>query len=299
VIGVARKAVDGLLSRRVFEAMGSTVELILEGAPSDADEALAAAEQEIHRLEQMLSRFLPDSELSLLNGAGTLDVSPELVEVTLLALEARERTGSRFDPTVHDALVAAGYDRSFEDMSADGSAVSLGAPCLGHVAVNGSRIEIEPGYRLDLGGIAKGFAADRACALLAEAGPCIVNAGGDLAIHGPPSRGVWPIAVDVPGTTLTLGLGRGALATSGRDHRRWRRGGVEMHHLVDPASGRPAMTSLRRVTAYAETAAAAEVTAKALLLAGEEAAATEADALGLPCVLITTDDRLILAGGLA
>ena len=116
MISGTRDAVDGLLSRRVFEAMGSTVELILEGAPSDADEALAAAELEIHRLERMLSRFLPDSELSLLNDAGTLDVSTELAEVTTLALEARERTGGRFDPTVHNALVAAGYDRSFEDM---------------------------------------------------------------------------------------------------------------------------------------------------------------------------------------
>ncbi len=299
MIAVARGAVDGLLSRRVFEAMGSTVELILEGAPAGGDEALAAAEREIHRLERTLSRFLPDSELSFLNDAGTLDVSPELAEVTVLALEARERTGGRFDPTVHNALVAAGYDRSFDDMALDGSAVWPGAPCFGHVAVDGSRIEIERGYRLDLGGIAKGYAADRACSLLAAAGPCIVNAGGDLAVHGPPSRGIWPISVDVPGAPLTLGLGRGALATSGRDYRRWRRGGIEMHHLVDPASGLPAVTSLRRVTAYAETAAAAEVTAKALMLAGEEAAVTEANALGLPCVLITDDDRVILTGGLA
>ena len=299
MIAVARDEVGGLLSRRVFEAMGSTVELILEGAPSDADEALAEAEREIQRLERMLSRFLPDSELSRLNEAGTLDVSAELAEVTTLALDARERTGGRFDPTVHNALVAAGYDRSFEDMAPDGSALSPGAACFGHVTVDGSRIEIERGYRLDLGGIAKGYAADRACALLADAGPCIVNAGGDLAIHGPPVRGIWPISVDVPGAPLTLGLGRGALATSGRDHRRWRRGGVEMHHLVDPASGRPAMTSLRRVTAYAETAAAAEVTAKALILAGDEAAATEANALGIPCVLVTDDDRVILTGGLA
>ena len=105
--------------------------------------------------------------------------------------------------------------------------------------------------------------------------------------------------MEVPGAPLTLGLGRGALATSGRDHRRWRRGGVEMHHLVDPASGLPSITSLRRVTAYAETAAAAEVTAKALILAGDEAAAREANALGIPCVLVTDDDRVILAGGLA
>ncbi len=287
------------LTRRVFEAMGSAVELILEGTPADADEALADAEREIHRLERMLSRFLPDSELSLLNELGRLDASPELAEVTRLALEARERTGGRFDPTVHNALVAAGYDRSFDDLPDDEAALSPGAACGGYVSVHGSRIEIEHGYRLDLGGIAKGYAADRACALLAEAGPCIVNAGGDLAIHGPPADGVWPVSVEMSGAPLTLGLPCGGLATSGRDYRVWRRGGIGLHHLVDPASGLPSTTSLRRVTAYAETAAAAEVAAKALILAGERAATTEANALGIPCVLICDDDRVILAGGLA
>jgi thiamine biosynthesis lipoprotein len=279
--------------------MGSTVELILEGEPIGAEEALTAAEHEIHRLEGMLSRFLPGSELSRLNETGTLDASPELVEVTQLALAARERTGGRFDPTVHDAVVAAGYDRSFDDLAPDGTPISPGAACGGRVTVSGSTISIEPGFRLDLGGIAKGYTADRACALLAAAGPCIVDAGGDLAVHGPPGQGVWPVAVEVPGPPLTLGLPSGALATSGRDHRRWRRGSVELHHLVDPATGLPAVTSLVRVTVFADTAAAAEVSAKALLLAGERAARVEAQALGIPAVLVTEDGRVVLAGGLA
>jgi len=286
-------------TRSSFDAMGCTVELILDGQPTGADEAFAAAEHEIRRLEEMLSRFLPTSELSLLNSAGTLDASPELVEVTLLALAGRERTGGRFDPTVHDAVVAAGYDHSFDDLAPEGDAIAPGASCGGRVTIDGSTIAIEPGYRLDLGGIAKGYAADRACALLAVAGPCIVDAGGDLAIHGPPAAGVWPVAVDVPGSPLTLGLHCGALATSGRDHRRWRRGGFELHHIIDPASGMPAVTSLQRVTAFGHDAAAAEVTAKALLLAGKDAARIEADRLAVPAVLVTAEGRVELVGGLA
>ncbi len=287
------------LTRRSFDAMGSTVELILDGEPDGTEEALAAAEHEIHRLEGLLSRFLPGSELSRLNEAGTFDASPELVEVTRLALAARERTGGRFDPTVHDAVAAAGYDRSFDDLVPDGEAICPGAACGGSVTVSGSVISIEPGFKLDLGGIAKGYAADRACALLGVAGPCIVDAGGDLAINGPPGRGVWPVAVEVPGAPLTLGLPSGALATSGLDHRRWRRGGVELHHLIDPATGLPAVTSLLRVTVFADTAAAAEVSAKALLLVGEHAARVEAQALGIPAVFVTGDGRVVLAGGLA
>ena len=279
--------------------MGSTFELILDSATPDTEAALTAAESEIHRLERMLSRFLPTSELSLLNAAGALEVPPELVEVTLLALDARERTGGRFDPTVHDAVLAAGYDRSFDELNPDGPGISPGAACGGSVEIAGSTIVIEPGYRLDLGGIAKGYAADRVCALLGAVAPCLVNAGGDIAIHGTPEQGVWPVAVEVPGEPLTLGLGSGALATSGRDHRRWRRGGIDLHHLIDPATGLPAETSLLRVTAFAASASDAEVAAKVLLLAGERAGRIEADVLGIPAVLVTGDGRVVLAGGLA
>ena len=81
-----------------------------------------------------------------------------------LAVEAREASGGRFDPTVHDAVVAAGYDRSFELIDDDVPA-SATAPARigGAVAVDqaAGHVAIEPGYRLDLGGIAKGWAADR------------------------------------------------------------------------------------------------------------------------------------------
>lgn len=282
--------------------MGVTVELLLDGDPPGAEEAFAAAEREIHRLERVFSRFLPDSELSALNAAGSLRVCPELLEVTERAVAAREQTGGRFDPTVHDAVVAAGYDRSFEQVAADAAGpVPRGAACGGSVAVepDSGWVRLGPGTRLDLGGIAKGYAADRACDLLGTAGSCVVNAGGDVAVRGLLGGSPWPIGVDVAGKTLTLGLCRGALATSGSDHRRWRRGDADLHHLIDPATGLPSSTDLVRVTAFAETAAEAEVRAKALFLAGEHDARAEADALGIPAVLVTCDERVVLAGGLA
>ena len=118
--------------------------------------------------------------------------------------------------------------------------------------------------RLDLGGIAKGYAVDRAAELLAPAGPCLVNAGGDLAVRG----GAWPVGVE----HLTLLLERGAIATSGRDRRRWTRDGREHHHLIDPRTGAPADTPLLRATVVAASAAEAEVLAKAVFLGDEEAA---------------------------
>ncbi len=271
-----------------FRAMGTTFELVLETA--GAGEAFAEAEAEVERLEQIMSRFRPDSELSQLNRDGTIDASQDLAEVVELALAARERTGGRFDPTVHDALVGAGYDRTFADLRESTDTVTP-ARCGGGVTVEGGRIELEPGYKLDLGGIGKGFAAERIAQLLALTAPSLVSAGGDVAVRGVPAEGAWAVAVD---DTLTLGLTHGGLATSGSDRRRWRRAGVEQHHLIDPATGRPAQTDLLRVTAIGNDAVDAEVLAKDLFFAGSD----EALARDVPAVLVTADGRTLTTGGL-
>ena len=280
------------MESRQFRAMGTDVELLVDAA--GAGEALAAAEGEFHRLEAILTRFRPESELSRLNEAGALDAGPDLLEVVRLALEARGRTDGRFDPTVHDAVVAAGYDRTFEEVPEDGTAVIVGSVCGGSVRIDGTRIELDPGVRLDLGGIGKGYAAARAAKLLSVAGPALVNAGGDIATAG----GSWPVGVQTADGELTLELSGGGLATSGRDRRRWRRNGEELHHLIDPATGAPSPSDVLRLTLVAPDAVEAEVWAKALYLAGADEAAREADMRGLPCVLVTADGRTRLAGGL-
>jgi thiamine biosynthesis lipoprotein len=180
-------------------------------------------------------------------------------------------------------MVAAGYDRSFEEVAPEGPAPDWeDVRCGGSVRVQGRTIELSGGTRLDLGGIAKGYAVDRAAELLAVAGPCLVNAGGDLAVRG----GSWPVGV-LPGVTLELT--RGAIATTGRDRRRWLRGGEEMHHVIDPDTGRPAATDLLQVTVVALTAAEAEILAKAAFLGAD---------IDAPRVLVTADGRTVLAGGL-
>jgi len=275
--------------RRTFHAMGTEVELLLDAVPGDeVERALEGAESEFGRLEAVMSRFASESELSTLNRLGRLEhASADLLDIVRLALAARETTGGLFDPTVHDALVAAGYDRSFEDVPASGSSTAhdplSGGACGGRVRIDGSSIELDPGTRLDLGGIGKGYAADRAAEILNAAGPCLVNAGGDIAVHG----GAWPIAV---ADGLTLELTRGGMATSGRDRRRWSRDGDERHHLIDPGTGRPAAGTPLRVTVVAESATAAEVEAKVAFLGGD---------IDVPRVIVADDGSTVLAGGLA
>jgi FAD:protein FMN transferase len=282
------------MQRHRFDAMGTWVECLVEAPPGRAvGAALRAVQDEFARLEALLSRFRPDSELSRLNRERSIDASPELRELVELGLEARERTGGRFDPTLHDALVAAGYDRTFDRLADDGAETPPPAGG-GEVSVSGTRVVLGPNASLDLGGIAKGYAADRCAARLAAHGPALVNAGGDLVVSGPRADGPWTVAVDLPERALTLALERGGLATSGRDRRRWRRDGEERHHLIDPRTLRPADGGPVSVTVAASSATAAEVAAKALFLARD--AEREAQLAGTSAVIVRDDGEPRLVG---
>lgn len=288
--------------RERFGAMGTTVELLLE-APEGrrARAAVARVRAEFARLEALLSRFGPDSELSALNRERRLRVGPDLRRVLTAALALRLRTGGRFDPTLGRAVAACGYDRSFDEMAHDDPRPAPVAASGGGLVVIDPRtgwVALGPGVDLDLGAIAKGDAADRACALLGEAGPCLVNAGGDLAVSGPRAGGGWPVALGAAGGGLVLDLQRGALATSGTDRRRWRRGGQAMHHALAPRTGLPAATGLVRASAVAATCAEADALATALLVAGAGQAAGLADAWGVPAALVAVDGSVTLAGAL-
>jgi thiamine biosynthesis lipoprotein len=263
------------MRRHRFRAMGTEIEIFGDSA------AFELVEREFERLEAILSRFRPESQLSQLNRRGELDAGPDLLAVARRALAARGQTHGLFDPTVHDALVAAGYDRSFERIDPRPTPQAPVA-CGGDVRIVGRRITLAKGVRLDFGGIGKGYAVDRAVAILGDYGPALVNAGGDLAVCG----GRWPVGVDVPGAPLTLELTGGALATSGSDRRCWHGG----HHLIDPRTGAPAATPYLRVTVAAATAVDAEVLAKAVYLGAD---------FDVPAVLVHTDGRIERRGALA
>ncbi|MGD9695488.1 MAG: FAD:protein FMN transferase [Thermoleophilia bacterium] len=259
--------------RRPLWAMDAGGEMLVETHwPGDGRYALAMAAAEVDRLERMLSRILPDSEVSRLNRARRMEVGEDLARVLTAALELRDRTGGRFDP-----CAGGGIEWDPETRVA----------------------RLDPGVAIDLGGVAKGDAADRACAILAKVGPCLVDLGGDVAVAGTPEAGSWPVGVDCGSRELSLALQRGGMATSGIDRRRRRGGDAVARHAVDPATGRPSRTDLLRATAVAGSAAEADALATALLIAGEEAARDLATALGVPAVLVTADGRMALTGGLA
>jgi thiamine biosynthesis lipoprotein len=280
--------------------MGSTAHVVVPGAP----ELEVWALRQLRELEAKWSRFLPTSELSQLNSAAgrALVVSPETLAVLERAVAAWRWTDGLFDPTVHDALIAAGYDRTFSQVESDESKAADAAPvpgCAGIVLTrDGTTAALPPGTAIDLGGVAKGFAADivlaRLCAMGAR-GAC-VNVGGDIAVVGdaPTARG-WIVGVDdpfLPGQeTLQLAVRQGAVATSSRLKRRWNRGGVEMHHIIDSRTGLPATTSIVAVTVIAGSATDAEVLTKTWFL-DADVASRLTQSVGASAIVVGEDRQL-------
>ncbi len=275
------------MKARVFRCMTTDISILLANDDLRAEPALAQAEAFFHSVESRFSRFLAGSELSLLNAAGpglAVPVSPDLAELVSMALDAARLSGGVFDPTILDALEAAGYDRSIEEVRSGGTVVRSPAAAAGpggwmlvevRRLAGVSSVCLAAGRRIDLGGIAKGWAADRAGEMLLPLGPGIVDAGGDIRAWGDqpgavPGHG-WLVAVDDPrhpgADAIWLHVHDGAVATSSVVTRRWAGG----HHLIDPRTGRPADTDLLSVTALAPTTAQAEVAAKVVLILGRAA----------------------------
>ena len=198
------------LQRESFRAMGTICDVAVTAGSDDvfpARSALDAAQAEVAACERVLSRFDPHSDLSRLNRAAGewVAVDARLIEALAAALRGRKNTHGLFDPTILPALVAVGYDRSFELLTERAAAPLDGWH-------GGARIDIDPGAgqarveqnaAVDLGGIGKGFAATRALHAMRTAWPALpgalVDLGGDIAVWGdPPEGGPWRVDIADP-----------------------------------------------------------------------------------------------------
>jgi FAD:protein FMN transferase len=272
-----------MLHRMPFRAMGCEMLAVLDHDSESAPEILEGVPDWFETWEQSLSRFRPDSELTRLNQTfdQPVEVSAVLWDVFQTAKWAHQFTSGLVTPTVFDAIIDAGYDRPFDDLPRYQSASLVSTltqiqPLSMIVADEGTQTICLPrGVHLDFGGVAKGWAAHEAVEQLKEHGPCLLNAGGDIAVSGPQSNGEpWPVGVSNPfetGTDLeVLHLKRCGIASSGKDRRNWSRNGLMHHHIINPMTGQPAETDLLRVTVVAPTVMEAEAAAKAAFILGRE-----------------------------
>ena len=231
--------------------------------------------------EQILSRFRPDSELSLVNQQSgvPVPVSDVFWRVLKLAIRIERQSHGLVTPLILPALEIAGYAISFEQITEETSFPRQfpGSPTgiLDNLILDPSAhtVQLPFGSRLDFGGIAKGWAAQKAMRRLASCGSTLVNAGGDIAVSNPQQQGLpWEIGVinpSLPETDLgSIKVGRCGVATSGRDFRQWKQEGILRHHIIDPRTGLPAETDLISTTIIAPDVIEAEMAAKIVMIIG-------------------------------
>ena len=300
-----------MIARASLRAFGSTAVVAVTAPPAlpTARRLLVAG---LRALDLACSRFRPDSELVRLNAGAPEPVAASalLRELVRVALYAAEATGGLVDPTVGRALRLAGYDRTIVRLELrDGRLVRPLFEPAGRwreVEVDDTRgtVRLPRGVELDLGATAKAHAADRVAAAAAAAtgAGVLVSIGGDVAVAGEPPDGGWTVGVHERHTAAPeevaarVSLSTGGLASSGTRVRRWTTAAGELHHILDPRTGRPATGPWTTASVAAATCADANAASTAAIVLGEEAPAW-LERRRLPARLARADGSALAVAG--
>lgn len=291
---MARTSEQLRLQKIEFRALGTDI-LVYSPVASDRTAAIAGLVEEY---EARFSRFRPDSEVSRLSAAAgrAVPVSYDLFDILGDCARFWRETGGVFDPLILASLEAEGYDRTFEEVPLvqdESSRPQAPVHTFDEVVLDRVHLtaRLPAGSRLDLGGIGKGWIADRLAESLAVFGPFLVDLGGDIRAGGPAADGgPWLVAVADPlrpdEDVAWVNLRDDAIATSTTARRRWVRGSVARHHLIDPRTGRSSETDVVQVSVVAPTAAEADVCAKTALLMGRDAGVCWLSQRRLPALVV-------------
>ncbi|WP_066366854.1 FAD:protein FMN transferase [Neobacillus fumarioli] len=258
-------------------------------------------------VENLCSRFLPDSELSKLNQQleNEISISPEMYFILREAERFYRETSGMFNPGILEALETNGYAASIETIRGkeltDTVPKNFKTVRTFPVTLNEKRQTAILHATIDLGGIAKGWILDRAAQLLEKHGFGFINVGGDIRVFGelPRSLNIGIENPFDPANILTsLQLEGGAVCTSTSAKRKWLVNGEERHHLIDPRTGTSSNSTIVSATITAPTAIVADVWAKTVLLLGEKKGQEWVNKKGLGAVLINKNGEIWRGGGL-
>jgi len=243
---------------------------------------------EVDRIDRLMSHYKAESPLSRINreaAAHPVAVEAELFDFIAEAMRYNRESGGAFDITVGPLMKAWGFFRGEGRMPSDEALASarrhVGSA---HVVLNASDRTIafdEPGVELDLGGIAKGYAVDRAVRVLQQrhVSAALVSSGGST-IYGfgaPPGKAGWDVTiqdpVDARKTALTVTLKDRAVSVAGTSEKSFEFDGVTYSHIMDPRTGRPVQGMLT-VAVLADTGTAGDAMDDALFVMGVERSRT-------------------------
>lgn len=294
-----------------WTALGTTVHVLVD-EPARLEAARRAVADVLDLVDRTYSRFRPDSELQLAHErpGRWVHASPLLGRAIEAALRGARLSDGAVDPTVGRAVRAIGYDRDFASVIRAPAPITVRLePVPGWQAIRfdpiGRFVRLPRGVELDLGSTGKALAADLAAAAAREAmggGGVLVNLGGDIATAGRPPRAGWRTLVSDDARTRpdadgeVVAIHSGALATSSTTVRRWTRGRVELHHIVDPVTGLPARGPWRTVSVAAASCVDANVAATASIVLGPDALAW-LEAHRLPSRLVSHDGHVVRTAG--
>lgn len=267
-------------------ALGGSLRVVVT-TPGSIRAAKAAVDEVVAAMDTAASRFREDSELSRLNASPDRDVavSPLLAQAIAAALRGAELSGGAVDATIGSAMRLAGYDTDFALVPADGERIHLVAERVpGWRAVRfdprSRTVRLLRGVEIDLGATAKALTSDLGAAAGSKAiggAGVLVSLGGDIAVAGTAPEEGWSIqtsedsAGPIDETEEAISITSGGVATSSTTVRRWTRGGVVLHHIIDPATGLPADTCWRTVSVVAATCVDANIASTAAIVMGRGA----------------------------
>lgn len=260
--------------------MGSPCELLTEAASAkDAEELTALVATEAWRIEDKFSRYLGGNIIAEINSANgrPIEVDEETAQLLDFAATLHQLSDGAFDITsgvLRRAWTFDGGDRIPADETVTELLHLVGwKRCEWQAPV----LQLPQNMEIDLGGIGKEYAVDRAVLELraSAAVPCLVNFGGDLAITGPPQlRNAWSIGIEgieLDAADKLIELRQGAIATSGDARRFVRRNGIRYGHVIDPRTGWPVSDAASSITVAADTCTQAGTLATLAMLRGRDA----------------------------
>lgn len=257
--------------------------------------------------EKLFSRTVPSSDISNINesGGAATAVSPDTAELINKGLEISLRSGGAFDITVLPLSLL--WDVQHSAAPPDDASVKDALKTVGfeNVSVNGNEVTLKNDASIDLGGIAKGYIADKVAEYLRSEGvkSAVINLGGNVVVLGEKSGKPYTVGIQKPfagqgEAMLTLALSDKTAVTSGIYERYFEYDGKIYHHIIDPATGKPSESDVASVTVICDSSCIADGLSTACLVLGMEKSAELLKSYGAEAVFINRNSEYSVTDGL-
>jgi len=294
-----------------FFAMNTYMSITANG--TEAQAAVDAAQAEVYRLENQLSRTITDSEISQINaqsGNGPVSVSKETFDMILEAVSYSEKTGGAFDITIAPVMDLWGFsDSNFRVPEQTEILAVLPLVDSQKIILDEAALSVElpvEGMALDLGGIAKGYASDKVQQIMStyDITSALISLGGNVAVFGPKADGgLWKIAISDPNAADSyIGILTAtdiSVITSGGYERNFTKDGVTYIHIMDPALGSPVQSDLLSVSIITQSGVQGDCLSTSLFVMGKDKAiAYWQEQQDFECVLVTTAGEVFASSGI-